>query len=249
MLYNFGCLVIFSRQPFFLRMMKNNILYIFLIILSGCACPTDIDDDGKVVKPSVYCNVSFISAAPDNRSLSVETEFRDITDGLSYSSDVFPYIITEAGQTTLKIFDDNDVLLYQNKMRLLEKNYYSMFIHGFNSNLFVTIANDHIETMNMDFSYYRVINLSEDSPELLIRVIGDGLENYQLGYTKSSGIIETRGRLYDIEIIDPGNESVLDTINDFELKKGYFYNIMIRGYYSVFHHMRLKCKVVGNKIY
>lgn len=231
------------------RTFMKRIFQIFLVvIITGCACPTDLDDEGKVVRPTVYCNVSFVSAAPDNRILKVKTEFRTIVEELEYEAMENPYVRTEASETTLKIFGKEDRLLYQNRMMLHEKEFYTLFVHGFNSALDVLILNDPLNVMNNENAYYRCVNLSADSPGLLIRVTGDGQENYLLDYKGSSGIVETRSREYDIQIIETQRDTVLYSLDNVSLQAGYFYNIIIRGYYSIFSHMRLECKVTGNKI-
>ncbi len=108
--------------------MKKSYFVILLALLSGCACPTDLDDSGKVVKPTVYCKINFIHAAPDNRNLSVRTEFRSIIDDLAYDDQSYSNIETEASKTTLSIFEGTDELLYRNLMVLDEKHNYSCFV-------------------------------------------------------------------------------------------------------------------------
>lgn len=228
--------------------MKRLIQIFLIFILAGCACPTDLDDDGKVIRPTVYCNVSFVSAAPDDRNLQVKTEFRTIVEELIYKADEYPYVRTEASKTTLKILSGEDEMLYQNTMMLHEKEYYTLFVHGFNSALDVLIMNDPLGAMSNDNAYYRCVNLSADSPELLLRIVGVGQENYLLEYKEAGEIIETRGREYDIQVIETARDTILYSLDDVEFQAGYFYNIMIRGYYSVFSHMRLECKIIGNKI-
>jgi len=228
--------------------MKKYIYIISLIILSACACPTDLDDDGKVVKPTVYCNVNFISAAPDNRNLSVKTEFRTILEYLDYNNKGYTYQETEAKKTTLKVFDA-EKLLYQNLMSLEEKRYYSCFVYGINSWIKVLVVNDRFEELNKAMSNYRVINLCEDAPELLVRVNGDTQRNYLLSYEKHSEIIETRPRKYVIDILDAKQDTLMFSFDEeIELHAGYFYNFIIRGYTSLFHYIRFECIVTKNKV-
>jgi hypothetical protein len=223
-------------------------LGLFMILLVGCACPTDLDDDGKVVKPTVYCNVNFISAAPDNRNLTVKTEFRTILDALDYNNTKdFKYLETEAKKTTLKLFEQ-ETMLYQNMMSLEEKHYYSCFVHGINSWIKVLILEDMFEDMNKSMSHYRVMNLSADSPKLLIRISGDTQRNFVLSYGEHSEIAETRPRKYDIDIFDAAKDSLILSLEQIEVKSGYFYNFVIRGYTSIFHHIRLECIVIESRI-
>lgn len=218
-----------------------------MVLIVGCACPTDLDDDGKVVKPTVYCNVNFIAATPDNRNLSIKTEFRTILEELDYNNTDYSYQETEAKKTTLKIFEDES-LLYQNLMSLDEKHYYSCFVYGINSWIKVLVLNDRLDELNKQMSSFRVINLSADSPELLVRISGDTQRNYLLAYEEHSEITEIRPRAYDLKILDADKNTMLDSLNNIELKEGYFYNFVIRGYSTLFHHIRFECLVTENKI-
>jgi hypothetical protein len=224
------------------------IFILSIILFTSCVCPTDLDDDGKIVKPTVYCNVNFISASPDNRNLSVKTEFRTILDDLDYNNKIYTYQEAEAKKTTLKVHEGEN-LLYQNLMSLEEKNYYSCFVYGINSWIKVLMLNDRFGELNKAMSNYRVINLCEDAPELLVRINGDTQRNFLLSYESFGEITEARSRKYDVDIYDAAEDTLMFRFDqEIELRAGYFYNFVIRGYSSLFHHIRFECIITENKI-
>ncbi len=107
---------------------------------------------------------------------------------------------------------------------------------------------DPMDTMNKSKAYYRIIHLSEDAPDLLVRITGVGRENYPLSYTDYSGIVDTKARDYDIDVYEAATDSLIFNIKDIDMRAGYFYNLILRGYYSKFHHIRIKCLIVENRI-
>jgi hypothetical protein len=190
------------------------------------------DDDDPQVEPIPVAFVSLYHASPDAPDLSVQVDNQQINNYPLDYSDYTGYLRFRTGDRNLKFgpYDANNVVI-DTTVTLSEANLYSIFVVDEYDNSKVLVLNDNSENPASGKAKIRFLNLSPDSEEMSLRANGSQNPLFAgQAFTETSEFIEVDATGYDFQVTSTSGDDNVLSIPDIELRSGWFYTIVVRGY-------------------
>jgi hypothetical protein len=198
-----------------------------LVGMVGC-----LDNDNGDVQPEQVAFVSLYHASPDAPDLSIIVDDNQINTNPFDYSEYTGYLRFFTGDRELKFgpFGANNVTL-DSTVTLEQGNAYSVFIVDEYDDASLLILNDNSDQAADGKAKVRFLNLSPDSEEIALRAND---ENDPLTPTQSfkepADFVEVDAKAYNFQITSPDGSETILSVPDINLRPGWFYTIVVRGY-------------------
>ncbi len=227
---------------------KKKYLSTFLLLLvmwgfNACECVPDINTP-KEIKPDQFSNVMFINSNSDFDLLKFKTEAGDFSANVYYLEENYSYQSIIPGIVNIKIATAKDSLLFNSVMDLKRAFPYTFFAFGTSDRMQGFLLTDTINNYASNNSYFRCINLANFSPYIMFKIIGSYSIPTIRPFKTASNFYPTYSGIYNIEIRNATNDSLMLYEKNIEFKAGRAYSLLLRGYFHGMGHQELNLKVI-----
>jgi|GEM_PF-5908293 len=228
----------------------RNLLLTLAILTMGCECPTNIDDS-TVIKPTVYANMLFINAMPEqnlNQLFVLSTsKVVERVDTIYYDSlrlftpyylDYLPLGIKIAGKkNTLKLakternaLGDTIKILFNSVLSIDKDSHYTFIAYGAEESVQSILLKDDLSNPKPENTYIRCINVSPDAPIMYLTITTEGYSrSFSLASGNASEIANSPSGDYTLTLTS-GDSSIKNlNISNVKFSKGKINNVIFRG--------------------
>jgi len=220
------------------------VIFIAVVLLvNACECVPDINAP-KEIKPDQYANVQFVNCNSDFELLRFKTESDIFTINSYYLDKEYKYQSMIPGITNIKITDDSDSLLFNSILDLKKAYPYTFFAFGNINRVQGMLLPDTINNYISTNSYFRCINLANLSPYIMFKIIGTYSIPSIHPFKSYSAYFPTYSGIYNIEIRNATNDSLLLFEENIKFDPGRAYSLVLRGYYEGISRRNLNLKVI-----
>ncbi len=209
------------------RVMAGMLACFALVGMVGCN-----DDDGPQVDPTPVAFVSLYHASPDAPDLSIVVDDQQInTYPLDYS-EFTGYLRFRTGDRNLKFgpFGASNIVI-DTTVTFTEGSVYSVFVVDDYNDARVLVLNDNSENPADGKAKIRFLNLSPDSEEISLLANGESGALFSgQAFSETSDFTEVNAGAYNFQVTSTGGGDNVLSIPDINLRPGWFYTIVVRGY-------------------
>ncbi len=200
-----------------------------LLVFLLSACLGDFEDMGPQAD---IAYVSIYHGSPDAPALDIFAESNRINQNPLAFSQVFPYQRFFASDRKLRFSPHNALNTLLETNQTFEKNkVYSVFLVNPVASMAAIVLEDRWSTPTAEKPMARLLHLSPDAGELIIKVNGNknpfGDEIAYKGYTDFVAL--DRGKT-SIEILDKQSGESLLVVEDIQIRGNRVYSLIIRGF-------------------
>lgn len=190
------------------------------------------DDDEPQVDPTPVAFVSLYHASPDAPDLSIVVDDQPInTYPLDYS-EFTGYLRFRTGDRNLKFgpFGASNIVI-DTTVTFTEGSVYSVFVVDDYNDASVLVLNDNSENPADGKAKIRFLNLSPDSEEISLLANGESGALFSgQAFKETSDFTEVNAGAYNFQVTSTGGGDNVLSIPDINLRPGWFYTIVVRGY-------------------
>lgn len=198
-----------------------------MLVVTGCK----LDEDDNVQPPTAY--VSLYNASPDSPGLSIIVDQRVINNNSFDYADNTGYLRFYTGDRKLEFgpFGASNVVA-DTTLKFEEDKAYSVFIvDNFQTPEFLVLSDETPQPAEGK-AKVRFLNLSPDAPE--VNLLEAGSETPLISgqsFKETSEFVEVDAKQHNFEIkLTSGGGDVLLTIPNADLRNGWSYTIIVRGF-------------------
>lgn len=213
-----------------MKQMKLFALVGGVLMLGLTACDLD-DDDDAVMPPTAY--VSLYNASPDSPGLSIIVDQRVINNNSFDYADNTGYLRFYTGDRKLEFgpFGANNVIA-DTTVKFEQDKAYSVFIvDNFQDPDFLVLSDETPQPAEGK-AKVRFLNLSPDAPD--VDLLEEGSDTPLIAgqsFKETSEFVEVDAKVHDFEVkLSSGDGDVLLTVPNADLKNGWSYTIIVRGF-------------------
>lgn len=218
-----------SRKKNYSRLFHTGTVSVLAILsltfMSGC-----LDDDDGDIHAIPVAYVSLYQASPDAPGLNITVDGRVINSSSFDYKDHTGYLRFYTGERNIKIgpFGANNVAI-DTTVTLDENKTYSIFVVNDYQQAEILFLKDSANAPAEGKARLRFVNLSPDSENSEVQVTGETNALFEdHSFKEASEFIEVDAKEYDFEIGTNGDNTL--NVPDINLKSGYYYTIVLRGY-------------------
>lgn len=198
------------------------------LLVVACECVPDVATP-KEITPEQYANVMFINANSyfDYIKFKVEGQSKNIN--AFYLNNEYIYYDIIPGKINFRILTSTDSMIFNSMMSLKKAVPYTLFTFGSSNRILTLLLEDTISNYTPNNSYFRCINLVPEKIYMMFVLKGSYDIPSIRPYKTHTRFDPTYSGVYDIDIINTDNDSLLLTYRRVTFKPGLAYSLLLRG--------------------
>jgi len=201
------------------------IVFILIVpfLLSSCLKKSGPDAS------SIVSAITVINASPNSPTLEFVLDNQRVQE-FSYPDKKIPYFAAFSGSRMARIYEAGNLNLplYELELRLMQGNYYSLFISGNKNALGSLMVEDDLSPTTPGNAKIRFINLSPDAPALDFKIDDDNILASNKKFREYTGFQELKAGDYNA-IIESHDGDAANEPFDLTVEDGKIYTIWAKG--------------------
>jgi hypothetical protein len=217
------------------------------LILSfwSCQCVVGIDTP-KEVNPTFYSHVLFINAHPEFDEINFLTDNNVLVKSLYYNTNPKSYTNINPGNRNIQITNYLDSVIFNSTIDLSDNQKYTFIAYGSSKRVQTIFFTDTIKDYSVNNMYFRLVNVSPDSPVLISKVEDQYPIFNNLSFRSTTKYFSAPGGSYDIELKDALSDSLVLASKNIPMSTGKVYTILIKGMYLGEGSKKMQLQVIEN---
>jgi hypothetical protein len=211
---------------------KIAVAFALTALLFTFGCLDDDDNDDNTMFDGPLALVSLYNASPNSPGLDIEVDGNQINFNSFDYADYSGYLRFFTGTRDLRLTPHSaNNSVFDTTVVFEEDKVYSIFVADEYDDISLLILNDNDEPASTGKAKVRLVNLSPDAGTLDLTVDGDAdIVANGLSFKDASEFKEIDEDSYNFVVRDASNDEILLNLPDVDLRAGYFYTIIVRGY-------------------
>jgi hypothetical protein len=214
------------------------------LVLGSCQCPTDIETP-KETEPEYSARVLFINALEYNSDIALFNNRRTIFNKFDYLASSYSYQKISAGNSIIQLHGRSDSLLLNAPCSLDTNSDYTMVCIDNSNRAEAMLLSDSITNFISTNSYFRFIHCVQFYKDVSFKITDfkTVTESIMKPFDLSSLTPSYTGK-FTISAYDNTDSKLIAQIQNYELKPGKLYNIILRGNPSTTSSKIVELKVI-----
>jgi hypothetical protein len=200
--------------------------FMAMIFISACECAPEIKTP-KIISPDDYSYALFVNAITDRENVSIESNDVPLLKGISYSGTEYLYQKIQAGDSYLRLLDEqSNTSLFNMPIGLNKFEHYTIIFYGYRNSAKALILSDSMSTDNPAF---RFVHTSFDAGAYVfrLRAISNSIEE-SLSFLSFTELTNLTAGTYDLEILSPDLKNIILS-KSLTIENGKIYSIILKG--------------------
>lgn len=220
-----------------------------LLLLSAlfwsCQCVIGIETP-KEVSPTFFSHILFINAHPEFDELNILTDENVLVKSLYYNVNPKSYTSVSPGSRNIQITNYQDSVLFNSVSDLVDNQKYTFIAYGNSKRVQSIFFNDTISNFQPANMYYRVVDVSPDSPPFIIKLEDQYPIYNNINFRSATKYISAPAGSYNIEVKEAVTDSLVLSLKKYEMSAGKVYTILIKGNYMGEGSKKMQFQIIEN---
>lgn len=221
------------------------LLVFYIVLISGCQCVTSIDTP-KDINPTFFAHVLFVNAHPNIDEMNVSMDNEIVARSLYYNSSPKSYVNLSPGSRNILITSSEDSVLFNSSLDISDKQNYTFITYGTDNRLQTMFFNDSIPNYSENNAYFRFVDVAPESPIFIVKISDQYPIQSSLQYRSSTKFYPAPAGKYNLQLKNAVTDSLILDDENFELKTGKIYTILIKGYYEGVGAQKMQFHMIEN---